>query len=264
MHRSALLLCALPLLIQGACKKAPVPVEDAGQAPAKPPTVVADPKPIVLAEPAPVPVTKPLAPVEALPGSDCPVAPSWTRLAPCAEDGWIYAMAEGPIGINPSLSRRQVGHQARWALAEILGLVKEQRVRLKGAEVPELFACEGTMYALARIRADKPGLPGCGTTLASHAIAADGCPQWTRGLSWSDDKGLIGVAEVDGIRSPSLARSAVLGRATSAAMDLVELKLSFSNDKISAYSQRQAVRTIDQETAQCGKSFWGKVRIEPL
>ncbi len=260
MQRLAPLLCALALSL-GACKKSATADQDVGHHTPEPSSVVIN-KPIDVPKKR-LPFEEPPV-AQALPGTNCSVAPSWTRLVPCIQDDWIYAMAEAPVGINPSLGRSQAGHRARWALAEILGLVSENRARLKGAEVPELFICEGTIYALARMRAGRAELPGCGTTLASHAIAAQGCPQWTRGLSWSDDEGLVGVAEVDSIRSPSLARSSVLGRAKSAAMDLVELKLSVRDDKITAFSQPKSVRTLDQETAQCGTSFWGRVRIEPL
>lgn len=209
----------------------------------------------------PVEAVEPSETATPLPGSDCPLAPSWTRLVPCTEEGWTYAFSEAPIGINPSLSRTKAAQKARWALAEALGQVKEHRVRLVGAEVPEIYACEGTMYALARMHTSDAGLPGCGTTLASRAVAGEGCPEWSRGLAWSEAEGLVGVAQVDNIKSPSLARSAVLGRARHAAAELIELKLDERDDSLSAFTENRTLRTLKEEVARCGDTFWGRVLI---
>jgi len=199
-----------------------------------------------------------------LPGTDCPLAPSWTRLKPCLDKGWSYAQGEAPVGINPSLARSRAGLQARWALAEALGLVREHRAQLSGAEVPELYACEGTMYALARMKTSDVGtLPSCGTTLDSHAVPAEGCPVWTRGLAWSEADGLVGIAQVDAIKSPSLARSSVLGRARHAASQLIVMKLDERDGKLSTFTASRPLVTLNEAVVQCAGAFWGRVTIAP-
>lgn len=197
-----------------------------------------------------------------LPGDDCPLPPSWRKLRPCAEGGYVYAQGEAPLGINPSLARSQSAQRARWALAETLGRVEDGRAEITGAEIPELYVCEGTAYALARMQAEAPELPGCGTTLRDHAIAPEGCPEWARGQAWIEDDHIIGVAVVDGVRNRALARSSALRRARHAAAEVLELRLAKREDTVNGFSQDTLTTIADSEVVECDDRVWGHVKIE--
>ena len=221
------------------------------------------------AKPAPPAPSSP-SPIEAvelestapLPGSACPLPPSWMFLRPCAEGGYAYARAETPEGLNPSLALREVSYRARWALAEALGWVQEGRATLEGTEVPDLFVCEGTAHALARVETEAHHLPGCGTTLRSRAIAPEGCPEWARGRGWREEETIVGTAVSDNVDDPGLARSSVLRRARGAAAEVVRISLSERGGQIRGFTKTTGLTLVASDVARCDGRTWGRVRVE--
>jgi hypothetical protein len=241
---------ALALALAGCPDEPPKPPPDAGVVP--------------LPAPADAAVTEVLRlePVNPIPEVGCAGGPGWLGLAPCRRGGAVYAQAHVPVGINGSLARTSAAERARLAAAEAAGLVDaEGRVLLRGAEVPQVHRCDDALYALARLPAEAPALPECTDAVDEPAVAPDGCPEWTRGVAWRADGAWVGVAQVDGIKSPSLARTSAQGRARNAVAAALESTLIRREAAVRALVTQRSLPVSGAEVAQCAGSVWAKVTV---
>ena len=197
-----------------------------------------------------------------IPGEDCPVPPRWLRMRACQWEGWAYAHGEAPLGLNPSHGRSRASLQARWSLAKSLGKVaKRRRIKLEGYEVPEVFSCEGTAHALARIKTSSD-LPRCRAAVEGQTVPPEDCPDWARGESWSTEDEVLGVSVVTNIKNKGLARSAAIRRARRAAALVRQVTLVKNDESLQALTETTLLPTVRTEIAHCANATWGLMVVE--
>ncbi|MCB9646212.1 MAG: hypothetical protein H6730_06390 [Deltaproteobacteria bacterium] len=202
-------------------------------------------------------------PVEPVPDPGCSQGPGWLRLTPCRRGPHVYAVGSAPVDLNASLGRTRATEQARFALAEALDQVdKEGQVTVRRSEVPQVHRCEDVLYALARIEYPAPNLPACPDAVDDPATTPAGCPEWTRGVAWLEDGAWVGVAQVDGIKNPVLARNAAVNRARHAVAAALEIDLAKRERGLGAVVHPRPLAERGSEVAECAGSVWGKVVTE--
>jgi hypothetical protein len=194
----------------------------------------------------------------------CERAPKWVGRPPCVEDGFLYAAGELPSKSASFLARSTAANRARRRLAQAMGAHDNDRFTLNNSEIDQIYACGGSVHALARVPSQNLDIEfkKCGDAQLAPAPAAEGCPDWTGRMAWREGDTFYSVVPSAKAKQRQLAERAALNRARQVASEMVEVELQLSPKGVKSFTKGSQLQQKGRTTAECNGARWFKVAFQ--
>jgi hypothetical protein len=197
------------------------------------------------------------------PPVSCSGAPKWVSQAPCLAGGFLYAAGELKTDSTTYVARSAAANRARKRLALALGAHENDTFTLEGSEIDQLYACEGAMYALARVKhAPNAEFEKCDPASIAAPEAAGKCPAWTSRMAWTDGGTMYGVAPTFKIMNKFQAEQAAVNRARQVVSEMVAIDLQLTPEGVTASTKPTQLRELRRSSAECSSGKWLLVAFE--